>query len=371
MIMQKSVVYPQFFNVFEIKPTIIIPMNSDLYFDGKRYISSCRAAKISGYVNDYIGQLCRDDKLECRMVGRSWYVALDSLVQHKNLNGIGTRSKGPQKIAEDHAKPILGDLRESEKALFVPSVNFPTFAQNFDLPRTLSKSGQVNKNLGGQAKPEPGSATVNAPLRKKILEASYPFGMSPLSAVVSPHQFVSISKKRRGISSMMIPVARLSLASLAIIIAILGFRFGMTVNPMSHEIYTGAFKEVSKEMQASAFSSVGQTFDQVAIAWHDTLQRWLFNTRQTFYVLAGKSFAQNTVVPVAPAQTNSSPSQGMVVVPINPNTNKDAVVAKVKQSFSDEVSVSPNADGSSGVITPVFKKTKGDEYLYVMVPIKN
>lgn len=68
-------------------------MNSDLYFDGKQYISSSRAAKISGYVNDYIGQLCRDGKLECRMVGRSWYVSFESLISHKNANGGNAKSR--------------------------------------------------------------------------------------------------------------------------------------------------------------------------------------------------------------------------------------------------------------------------------------
>jgi hypothetical protein len=324
-------------------------MNSDLYFDGKRYISSSRAAKITGYVNDYIGQLCRDNKIECRMVGRSWYVALDSLVQYKNLNGTGTRSRGPQKISEDHVSPILGSLRESEKKLFVPgkiSAVKTSGSTDFSQPVTV----------------------VSAPKIKNQIFISYPFGVE-VSKVEIP-VFVP-AKKRRSMTSLLAPVAKLSLVSFAIIFALIGFRFGMYVSPSSNEIYAGAFQEVSKDMQASALSGFEQTFNQVAVAWHDTVQSWLFDTRQMFFALTGNGFAQNTIQPASTDQANSAPNQGMVVVPINPNMNQDAVVAKVKQSFSDQVSVSPNSDGQSGVITPVFKKTKGDEYLYVMVPIKN
>ena len=73
-------------------------MNSDLYFDGKKFISSSRAAKISGYVNDYIGQLCRDGKLDCRMVGRSWYVSYDSLQEHRKLNNLASKNRSKKSV---------------------------------------------------------------------------------------------------------------------------------------------------------------------------------------------------------------------------------------------------------------------------------
>lgn len=54
-----------------------------LEFGGKIYISSKRAAQISGYAKDYIGQLCRADKLDCKLVGRTWYVREESIYSHK------------------------------------------------------------------------------------------------------------------------------------------------------------------------------------------------------------------------------------------------------------------------------------------------
>ncbi|MBM2817488.1 MAG: hypothetical protein HW401_78 [Parcubacteria group bacterium] len=59
-------------------------MNSDLYFEGKKYISARRAAQVSGYSTDYIGQLCRAKNLECRMIGRGWFVSEISLAKYQN-----------------------------------------------------------------------------------------------------------------------------------------------------------------------------------------------------------------------------------------------------------------------------------------------
>ncbi|KPJ56507.1 hypothetical protein AMJ49_04660 [Parcubacteria bacterium DG_74_2] len=62
-----------------------------------------------------------------------------------------------------------------------------------------------------------------------------------------------------------------------------------------------------------------------------------------------------------------SQKQGMIVIP---STEKDeGIKKKIQDSFSDEVNVEPK-DEASGIITPVFKERQGDEYLYLMVPIK-
>ncbi|MEN9389913.1 MAG: hypothetical protein RLZZ283_13 [Candidatus Parcubacteria bacterium] len=46
---------------------------------GKKYISSKRAARTSGYAPDYIGQLVRESKLHAVKVGRAWFVAEQGL----------------------------------------------------------------------------------------------------------------------------------------------------------------------------------------------------------------------------------------------------------------------------------------------------
>ncbi|MEX1120407.1 MAG: helix-turn-helix domain-containing protein, partial [Candidatus Paceibacterota bacterium] len=59
--------------------------------EGIDYISSKRAAKIMGYTQDYIGQLCRAGKIESRQIGRSWYIP-ESVVK-KDIQGKSREAK--------------------------------------------------------------------------------------------------------------------------------------------------------------------------------------------------------------------------------------------------------------------------------------
>lgn len=60
-----------------------------------KYISSKRAAELTGYAKDYIGQLVRKGKLDAKRVGRSWYVSEAEIKAHA-----GMQEEQKQKIAE-------------------------------------------------------------------------------------------------------------------------------------------------------------------------------------------------------------------------------------------------------------------------------
>ncbi len=55
----------------------------ELVIGDTKYISSKRAAEITGYAKDYVGQLCREGRVEARLVGRSWYVREASIRDHR------------------------------------------------------------------------------------------------------------------------------------------------------------------------------------------------------------------------------------------------------------------------------------------------
>lgn len=55
----------------------------EILIEDKKYISSKRAAKITGYAKDYVGQLCREGRVPARLVGRSWYVLESALQDHR------------------------------------------------------------------------------------------------------------------------------------------------------------------------------------------------------------------------------------------------------------------------------------------------
>ena len=56
---------------------------TELVLDGKKYVSSARAAELVGYTKDYVGQLARAGKIDCQLIGRSWYVSEESIQKHK------------------------------------------------------------------------------------------------------------------------------------------------------------------------------------------------------------------------------------------------------------------------------------------------
>ena len=72
-----------------IKPATVkpAPQNSEpeslISFDGKDYISASRASKLTGYNQDYVGQLARAGKILSRQVGNRWYVDRDGILAHK------------------------------------------------------------------------------------------------------------------------------------------------------------------------------------------------------------------------------------------------------------------------------------------------
>lgn len=55
----------------------------ELTLDGNTYLSSKRAAQVTGYAKDYVGQLCREGRVAARLVGRNWYVLESSILEHR------------------------------------------------------------------------------------------------------------------------------------------------------------------------------------------------------------------------------------------------------------------------------------------------
>src|SRR4051812_10524718 len=87
---------------------------NELTIDGKLYISSKRAAEITGYAKDYIGQLCREGHVDARMVGRSWYVLESSIWAH--------RFGGSASVA-----PVEAPQEEAELATSMDTWERPTY----------------------------------------------------------------------------------------------------------------------------------------------------------------------------------------------------------------------------------------------------
>src|SRR3990167_5285065 len=96
-------------------------MISPILSDGKEYISASRASQKTGYASDYIGQLCRTKKIPGQLVGRTWYVDFESLLEHK-------KNKGHRKIKT----PIAPIAKEFSAKLFTEKLAEITLPKSFN-----------------------------------------------------------------------------------------------------------------------------------------------------------------------------------------------------------------------------------------------
>jgi excisionase family DNA binding protein len=93
----------------------------ELEIQGKKYISSKRAAKLTGYAKDYIGQLARAGKIAGTRVGRAWYVDESALLNHA----------GP-----------LGDMAPTESVESAPEAT-----QTSVVPRTAVQPAPIRESI--------------------------------------------------------------------------------------------------------------------------------------------------------------------------------------------------------------------------------
>src|SRR3989344_3657610 len=59
-------------------------MSDAMWLEGKEYISSKRASQLSGYAQDYIGQLARKGLIDAQRVGGLWFISMASLSEYKS-----------------------------------------------------------------------------------------------------------------------------------------------------------------------------------------------------------------------------------------------------------------------------------------------
>jgi hypothetical protein len=112
-----------------------------VFFDGKEYLSAARAAQITGYSQDYVGQLARSGSILSQQVGNRWYVEKESIQGHKSekdalLAAVQSQSVGISKpestLRASSENPVKSSHSGSEPLLnyFSDSGDLLPIAQN-------------------------------------------------------------------------------------------------------------------------------------------------------------------------------------------------------------------------------------------------
>lgn len=114
----------------------------EILIEEKKYVSSKRAAKITGYAKDYVGQLCREGRVPARLVGRSWYV-LETAIEDHRFGEHGAEKK----IQEELSVPAPSTTWESPRyETFMPE-DLPSLPHLKDEVSQSSESNQ-EESLG-------------------------------------------------------------------------------------------------------------------------------------------------------------------------------------------------------------------------------
>jgi hypothetical protein len=94
---------------------------NELTLDGKLYVSSKRAAEMTGYAKDYVGQLCREGRVEARLVGRNWYILKSAIEKHRfaGEDAAILSDSGLETSSQSWEKPRY----KPEAATDLPSIN--------------------------------------------------------------------------------------------------------------------------------------------------------------------------------------------------------------------------------------------------------
>lgn len=275
-------------------------MNKDLFIDGKEYISASRASKQFGYAQDYIGSLVRNSKVPGKMIGRTWYVDVESLIKHKN-------SKSQKKNPPD----LIYSEEKSHTASFTDALRLENVKTSLPL---LKYEQDTRSRFPELSKIRHIKSSTNDKRRKSILTAGLIAVVVFLAILI--RQPLHLSKN---------------------------FSLTLPQNQVSLELW-------NMYQAGTSFLSL------LSYKTSDILK--LSSNIEKQEILATPFIAE--------AQSDT---RGIVVT--KDTADHTSLVSRIKASFSDNVDVSFDEEGDSGVITPRFHDGDDTEnYAFVLVPIQ-
>ena len=133
-------------------------MENYYYFDNKKYLSSRLAGEVSGFTNDYISRLCRQEKIIGKKVEQTWYVEEQSLLSFIELN-------------KNTLKKQRSELSRTRKLEYVyASQN----AQKPSLHKDETDKKREKETETGQKKEDHASLSLAETSKKNILSPTAP-----------------------------------------------------------------------------------------------------------------------------------------------------------------------------------------------------
>ncbi len=344
-------------------------MKHSVIFQGKKYISSKRASKVSDYSSDYIGQLCRAGKLEGKMFGHTWFVTEESLFAHQAISASAESFKNR---ALNFKKPAASKTgpEDDSSADEIGRISARRAAEisgySADYVGQLCRSGKLDAKMIGHTwfvteqsvfahmrKIE--QEQREAEFRKLSRQSSFATATSATKlGVRSPYPVASRSSIRAAAANEGVTHPIRTGIFAVVFLAIFVFAASMTIS------YIGGAGNVA--VNNSSVAGVYSTAQAIVA----------FFERQYNAVVARIIKSRDLTVRTTDPISVQGTEYGMVVAPSTGDPTQDAArTEQLRATFSDDVAVHPDQSGTAGVITPVFRKSNGKDFMYVLVPVKS
>jgi hypothetical protein len=309
-------------------------MKDNLILQDKNYISAKRASIVFGYTSDYVGQLCRLGKLECKMIGRSWFVSEESVIKHREAVAMDLNSK--KDVAEN-------DIQNISLVVF----DTGTFATVSLLLLEAPKSAP--------------SLFVSPVFNSNFSPISTPIAVAQFSA---PTVSVSQISNSAVLSSDTKSTTNNSFKKFAFASALFVFAFIFIFKSFVF------IPDSNKSNSVASVISVTKEITSELVKAFSMIPYFASNLFDHGSIYDKQKLAEVENPP--PESSQGEQFGGLAVVPSSQTVQGDELIKKkIRDSFSDEVEIKPDESGTAGVITPVFRKVKGNDFVYVMVPVKN
>ncbi len=208
----------------------------EILIEEKKYVSSKRAAKMTGYAKDYIGQLCREGRVPARLVGRSWYVLETAIQDHRFGTSNETMQSTPTlpssweppryEASSDELLPSInqlddkapGHLQDSWRAWF-------DRVADTEVAASPTEKTEVTEDVKEEKKEE---GEVNVPIHavyrqppEELLPRRH-LEVRPLSESIGQITRQEMKKMNNGVIIRAVQVSGILLATIVVAVAVIG-----------------------------------------------------------------------------------------------------------------------------------------------------
>ena len=317
------------------------------------YISLQEAAQCCNYSQEYLSLRARQGKLRALKFGRNWVTKkewleeyLKKVEEYNNNFKIKTIVAPPENLpVEEALKPVSQFWKLKMRFGFVVVLVFVSLITGIfhgresfkitinDIPSFVTLIGGVGDNI------------VSKPT-KIIFEtvSEIPKSFQFVAGEINS-QLLTASYQAAGIGELTTETLKEYFQWLAKGYLVLNDRLEKNLVQDIDNLVTGA-------------RSFAWNIKQLVFAARDwTWEKWQFVIRPW------------RGVPLVEEPLRPKPEEGAIVVPYPPEAKLAEVKGKLEQAFSDKVEVKPDVTGRAGIIKPLIKEAKAQEYLYLIVPV--